>query len=1075
MNDNIGNNSAGSDNTKTPGNIDMVLKDAEAPLKPKDLFEKTAEVEAELDTFIYSSKAESSTSQQNTTQVAQKPTRSAAQKAKTRKMFMFAGCGLLAAGMIAGTTVGIVYGAKSCHAEKVDINIRQIMTTLINAVLQKDTTHNSITLIAELSGDVHDDAVVTWFGFETIKDKNITVDSSVSNQITITYDQAFVDSATEIDIGAKVTSIGGKEFTSKNFYEIALVPDLPAVHGPMIFVVSSTDPVIMYELGQVITLRVAIIDQDDNIIDPKSGTVNWQLDPNILPFVNLLDPLDSSALRIQYKDFVSISATYQIDVNFTNDVPGVGPQTISSADDNNGIIVELTPGLNAHGVYVASLGPTTLTMDSNASGHGSYTESVRLIAYYVNEMGVVDMGESINWIGVELMNPYCTTVANGNTLDIFYDKNWVGDNTQPALEFNIGARHGTLFSNEVVKIVLLPQANPPSLLITSDYSTTLSTTGQSITFRGSIISDTGLGTIIWDTSLIDSYCSVDRSIDGQITITYDNYVLADDTFNINASVDLPSYGTITSNASLTLMQFVPDLRGSIDGTTWDGYNSGIFAPKDYTIDYVDRTVTYHSNTLYTAGHLDSNNTFEGLVVPAYVTSGSQTYKVIIGTGMLKDADLNGELIISEGIDSIGVRAFMNCDQLETLTLPDSLTQISETAFSGCDGLSGNLVLPDAGNLKTIGISAFNGCRGFVGDLIIPDSVTTIGDLAFKGCLGFDQLCLPDNSNFNTMGIGAFSGCSGLTGTFDSSGNVYPNTLYLPDTLTKISEANFAYCTGFEILRLPENPNFTEIGTSAFSGCTGFTGTLDFSWLDTNAPGFWLINSGAFQYCSGFTGALIIPDSVYDLGWSGSTFAGCSGFSSLHLPTNSRFTRINSNVFNGCINLGTQADPISGEIDLIIPDSVTYIGNWAFCECIGYTGPLVLSDNIESLGAGTFRSCNFTGELVIPATLIWGCGEYAFMNCKRLTSVVIHSTDDPTLNWIQRAKGVFYGCSGLTSITFVGFEYFLPMESVGFICFSFCWGPGVVNIADCGFGITSTDALQYAYTLGLPTSGDWTAG
>ena len=78
-------------------------------------------------------------------------------------------------------------------------------------------------------------------------------------------------------------------------------------------------------------------------------------------------------------------------------------------------------------------------------------------------------------------------------------------------------------------------------------------------------------------------------------------------------------------------------------------------------------------------------------------------------------------------DKLGDYAFYCCSGLTSLTIPSSVTSISNHAFSGCSGLT-SLTLPSG--VTEIGWGAFSGCSGLT-SLTIPSSVTSIGKNAFQ--------------------------------------------------------------------------------------------------------------------------------------------------------------------------------------------------------------------------------------------------------------------------------------------------------------------------------------------------------
>jgi hypothetical protein len=108
---------------------------------------------------------------------------------------------------------------------------------------------------------------------------------------------------------------------------------------------------------------------------------------------------------------------------------------------------------------------------------------------------------------------------------------------------------------------------------------------------------------------------------------------------------------------------------------------------------------------------------------------------------------------------------------DNFVIPDSVTTIGDTAFSGCTGLT-SIIIPDS--VTTIGVSAFSNCTGLM-SIIIPDSVTTIGNGAFSGCTGLTSVTI--GNSVITIGNWAFLNCISLTSvTFQGSGSAQPTIL-----------------------------------------------------------------------------------------------------------------------------------------------------------------------------------------------------------------------------------------------------------------------------------------------------------
>ena len=99
-----------------------------------------------------------------------------------------------------------------------------------------------------------------------------------------------------------------------------------------------------------------------------------------------------------------------------------------------------------------------------------------------------------------------------------------------------------------------------------------------------------------------------------------------------------------------------------------------------------------------------------------------------------------QIIIGDGVTTIGQAAFRNRGSLTSVTIPNSVTTIGVYAFSGCSSLT-SVTIPNS--VTTIGESAFNQCSSLI-SVTIPNSVTTIGDNAFNGCSSLTSVNIPNS-------------------------------------------------------------------------------------------------------------------------------------------------------------------------------------------------------------------------------------------------------------------------------------------------------------------------------------------
>ena len=116
--------------------------------------------------------------------------------------------------------------------------------------------------------------------------------------------------------------------------------------------------------------------------------------------------------------------------------------------------------------------------------------------------------------------------------------------------------------------------------------------------------------------------------------------------------------------------------------------------------------------------------------------------------------------------NIGDNAFNGCESLRSITIPNSVTSIGDGVFEECMSLtsisveSGNTVYDSRNNCNAIIETATNtllyGCQ----NTIIPNSVTSIGDSAFSGCSSLTSINIPNS--VTSIGERTFIGCSSLT-------------------------------------------------------------------------------------------------------------------------------------------------------------------------------------------------------------------------------------------------------------------------------------------------------------------------
>lgn len=360
----------------------------------------------------------------------------------------------------------------------------------------------------------------------------------------------------------------------------------------------------------------------------------------------------------------------------------------------------------------------------------------------------------------------------------------------------------------------------------------------------------------------------------------------------------------------------------------------------------------------------------------------------------------GSLYIGEGVERIPNFMFSLADFTGNLTFPNSLTEIGNRAFEECDGFTGDLIIPNA--VTSIGTQAFNYCTGFNGTLTLGSALTTIGNLAFGHCYGFTGDLIIPNS-VTTIEGSAFGSCYGFTGD-----------LILSNAMTEISGNTFDGCYGFRgSLVIPAS--VASIGNNAFGNTTLFSGFSEVHYNAVNCADFPSNsnNEGPFK---DFTGTLYIGNNVERIParmFSRSDFTG-----ELILPNT--VTSIGDYAFRDC-------DGFTG--NLIIPDAVTTIGDYAFNDCDGFTG-LTLGYSLTTIGSYAFGGCNsLTGGLTFGNALTT-IGDHAFNNCNGFTGSLTIPNSVTTIG-----NNAFYYCTGFIGDLTIGNS----VTSIGESAFYHCSG------------------------------------
>ena len=217
------------------------------------------------------------------------------------------------------------------------------------------------------------------------------------------------------------------------------------------------------------------------------------------------------------------------------------------------------------------------------------------------------------------------------------------------------------------------------------------------------------------------------------------------------------------------------------------------------------------------------------------------------------------------VTAIGNDTFME-KNIESVTIPSSVTSIGIRAFYNCDSLSSVTFGKDS-QLTSIGTIAFYKCTSLT-SVTIPSSVTSIGYGSFDYCTSLTSIMVDENNT-------AYSSVDGVL--FKNGGEElikYPagktSTSYsIPDGVKSISEFAFSDCTSLESITIPDS--VTSIGESAFNSCSSLESI-------TIPYGVTSIGNYVFYDCTSLTG-ITIPNSVTEIKYG--AFYGCSGLKDVY--------------------------------------------------------------------------------------------------------------------------------------------------------------------------------------------------
>ena len=322
-----------------------------------------------------------------------------------------------------------------------------------------------------------------------------------------------------------------------------------------------------------------------------------------------------------------------------------------------------------------------------------------------------------------------------------------------------------------------------------------------------------------------------------------------------------------------------------------------------------------------------------------------------------------QVVLHEGVKTIGLRAFAGCSSLPRIIIPSSVTAIVQEAFCDCSTLV-EVVLNNG--LQRIGEGAFARCISLT-RIDIPPSVTVIDVEAFLGCTNLVTVVL--HEGLKRIGRSAFSGCRSLL------------HIDIPHSVTAIGDHAFRGCA-IKILVGPyHNPllltrgyKTNEVSLAAMKKYYLYTPSFTTNEVTLAAnKGYYLYTDEQRCVPKTVTHVLIhrSVESLHDR-----AFLNCTALVEVVLHNGLR--SIGNSAFNGCSSLAS----------IIIPPSVTSISDIAFNRCTGLVKVVLYDGFLQRIGSLAFARCSSLSRIDIPPSVTQIC-DHAFAWCTALVEVVLH--------------------------------------------------------------------------------------